>query len=70
MKYFLTITLCSMLDNVCVTPHTFPQHYDNLYNCQIDGYKKAIEKIEEIGIDKINEFKIYTTFACRQIDSV
>jgi len=70
MKYFLTITLCSMLDNVCVPPHTFPQYYDNLYDCQIDGYKKAIEKIEEIGMGKINEFKIYKTVACKQIDSV
>ncbi len=70
MKYILTITLCSMIDNICITPYTFPNSYDNLYNCQTDGYKKALEKIEEIGTDKINEFKIYTTFACKQIDSV
>ena len=70
MKYFLTITLCSMIDNVCVNPHTFPQSFDNLYSCQLAGYNKAIEKIEEIGIDKINKFKIYTTFACKPYELI
>jgi len=70
MKYFLTLTLCSMIDNVCINPHTFPQAYANLYSCQIAGYNKAIEKIEEIGIDKINEFKIYTTFSCKPYELI
>jgi len=34
------------------------------------GYNKAIEKIQEIGIDKINEFKIYTTFACKPFNTI
>ena len=59
-----------MIDNVCVTPHTFPYEFNDLYSCQIMGYKKAIDKIEEIGIDKINEFKIYTTFACKTINTI
>ena len=51
MKYLLTITLCSMMDSVCVPPYTFPYEFDDLYSCQMMGYNKAIEKIEEIGID-------------------
>lgn len=70
MKYLLTITLCSMMDSVCVPPYTFPYEFDDLYSCQIMGYNKAIEKIEEIGIDKINEFKIYTTFACKPFNTI
>lgn len=70
MKYILTITLCSMIENICVNPYTFPDVYNDLYTCQLDGYKKAFEKIEEIGSDRINEFKIYTTFACKQINSI
>ena len=69
MKYLLTISLCSMIDSVCMPPYTFPIVYDNLYTCQLDGYKKAFAKIEEIGSDRINEFKIYTTFVCKQINS-
>ena len=61
MKYILTITLCSMLDNVCIPPHTFPKMYNDLYSCQLDGYKKAIDKIREIGSGRINEFKIIFT---------
>ncbi len=59
-----------MLDNVCIPPHTFPIIYNDLYTCQLNGYKKAIEKIEEIGIDKVNEFKIYTAFACKESNSI
>ena len=70
MKYILTITLCSMLDNVCIPPHTFPEIYDDLYNCQLNGYKKAIDKITEIGSGRINEFKIYTTFVCKPYETI
>ncbi len=70
MKYLLTITLCSMIDNVCIPPHTYPNEFLDLYTCQTMGYKKALDKIEEIGIDKVNEFKIYTTFACKPFNTI
>tara|TARA_R100000773_G_C4108321_1_gene49760 strand:+ start:129 stop:341 length:213 start_codon:yes stop_codon:yes gene_type:complete len=65
MKYFLTITLCSLVDGTCIGPHTFPNYYPDLYNCQIDGYQKSVEKIKEIGSDDINQYKIYTKFSCK-----
>ena len=55
MKYLLTITLVFYDGYMCMQPHIFPDAFDNLYNCQIAGYNKAIEKIEEIGIDKVNK---------------
>ena len=70
MKYILTITLCSLVDNVCLPPHSFPQLYNDLYTCQIDGYSKAIEKIEEIGINEINKHKIYTSFRCEVYNTI
>jgi len=70
MKYLLTITLCSLMDSVCIQPHTFPDPFDDLYSCQLTGYNKSIEKIEEIGIDKVNEFKIYTTFSCKPFNTI
>ena len=48
MKYFLTITLCSLLDGTCVGPHVFPTAYPNLYSCQIDGYEKSVDKIKDL----------------------
>ena len=65
MKYFLTITLCSLLDGTCVGPHVFPTAYTNLYSCQIDGYQKSVDKIKEIGMEDVNQYKIYTKFSCR-----
>ena len=65
MKYFLTITLCSLLDGTCVGPHVFPTTYPNLYSCQIDGYEKSVDKIKEIGMEDVNQYKIYTKFSCR-----
>lgn len=70
MKYLLTISLCSMMDSVCLKPHTFPDVFNDIYSCQMMGYNKAIEKIEEIGIDKVNEFKIYTTFSCKPFNTI
>tara|TARA_R100001198_G_scaffold93114_1_gene73342 strand:+ start:438 stop:650 length:213 start_codon:yes stop_codon:yes gene_type:complete len=65
MKYFLTITLCSLLDGTCFGPHVFPTAYPNLYSCQIDGYEKSVDKIKEIGMEDVNQYKIYTKFSCR-----
>ena len=68
MKYFLTITLCSLLDGTCVGPHVFPTAYPNLYSCQIDGYQKSVDKIKEIGMEDVNQYKIYTKFSCRLLN--
>ena len=69
MKYLLSITLCSMLESTCIPPHIVPEMYNDLYNCQLAGYRKPIAKIEEIGTDKVNEFKIYTAFSCKPINT-
>ena len=69
MKYILTITLCSLVDATCIQPHIFPDVYEDLYNCQLAGYQKSIEKIEEIGNDNINRHGIYTKFACNKINA-
>ena len=65
----LTIIMCSIIDGktTCIPPHTFANSYEDSYSCLIDGYKKSIEKIEEIGREKINEFNIYIKFGCNEI---
>lgn len=70
MKYILTITLCSILDNTCMPPHTFPILFEDLYDCQTYGYTKSLDKVEEIGRDNINEYKIYSTFACKPSQTI
>tara|TARA_R100001129_G_C5266463_1_gene232783 strand:- start:427 stop:588 length:162 start_codon:yes stop_codon:yes gene_type:complete len=47
-------------------PHTFPILFEDLYDCQTFGYKESLAKIEEIGRDNINQYKIYSRFACNK----
>ena len=69
MKFFLTITLCSVVEMTCINPYTFPTFYADLYSCQIDGYKKSVEKIQEIGSEDINRFGIYAKFSCKLMNT-
>ncbi len=65
MKFIMTIVMCSYYQGVCLTPYTFPQTYDSMYDCLLDGYKKSGEKIEEIGRKEINSHGIYLKFDCK-----
>ena len=38
--------------------------YNDAYDCMMDGYVKAIEKIEEIGREQLNEHGLYIRFGC------
>ena len=44
MKFVMTIIMCSYYQGVCLTPHTFSNSYDTMYDCLLDGYKKSHEK--------------------------
>ena len=57
--------MCSYYQGVCLAPYTFPQSYDSMYDCLLDGYKKSHEKIEEIGRKEINNHGIYLKFDCQ-----
>ena len=57
--------MCSYYQGVCLAPYTFPQSYDSMYDCLLDGYKKSHEKIEEIGRKEINNHGIYLKFDCK-----
>tara|TARA_R100000005_G_C4820952_1_gene102319 strand:+ start:294 stop:473 length:180 start_codon:yes stop_codon:yes gene_type:complete len=58
-----------MIKNACLDPLILPTSYPDLYSCQIDGYKKTFEKIEEIGSDDVNKFGIYAKFSCRIVST-
>ena len=48
MKFIMTIVMCSYYQGVCLTPYTFPQTYDSMYDCLLDGYQKSLDKTKEI----------------------
>mgnify|MGYP003132077241 FL=1 len=62
----LTIIMCSLWQNTCINPHTFEEGYSNTYDCLMDGYKKSIEKTEEIGRKEVNKHGIYMKFYCKE----
>ncbi len=65
MKFILTIVMCSYYQGACLTPYTFPQGYNSMYDCLLDGYKKSYDKVEEIGRKEINAHGIYLKFDCK-----
>ena len=65
MKFIMTIVMCSYYQGVCLTPYTFPQTYDSMYDCLLDGYKKSHDKIEELGRKEINAHGVYIKFDCK-----
>ena len=59
--------LCSVIQLQCMPPYTFPDKYDDLYNCMISGYEKAYDKTIEIGKTDINKDMLYIKFRCTQV---
>lgn len=64
MNYLLTIVMCSAVADTCLPPYTFTELYPDSYTCMIDGYKKALEKTQEIGKEEVNKHDIYIKFDC------
>jgi hypothetical protein len=64
MKFLLTVFLCSGISSTCLTPHTFPGVYDDVYSCMMGGYTKSLEKMEEIGREEVNTHHIFVRFSC------
>ena len=64
MKVTLFLIMCSYMAGECLTPHVYPQQFNDQYDCFIEGYNQSILKMEEIGRKEINEHEIYIRFIC------
>jgi hypothetical protein len=40
------------------------KRFDDGYDCMVQGYVAALEKIEEIGREEVNNSKLYIKFGC------
>jgi len=63
MKIVLFMIMCSGLANSCLEPHKL-NTYDTFYDCMSAGYKESLEKIEAVGPEEVNEYKIFIKFYC------
>jgi hypothetical protein len=41
--------------------------YNDSYDCHVDGYKKSVDLLEEMGRDEVNTYEIYTKFTCKEL---
>ena len=57
--------MCSTISGSCLKPHEL-EPYNDFYNCMINGHQEAINKIQEIGQDQINEHGIFIKFICKE----
>ena len=64
MKVTLFLIMCSYMAGECLTPHVYPQQFNDQYDCFMEGYNQSILKMEEIGREEINSYEIYIRFIC------
>ncbi len=66
MNFMLTMVICSAVAGQCLAPFNVNKSYQDGYDCMLDGYKMAREKIVEIGREEINTNRIYIKFGCNE----
>ena len=66
----LTVFLCSLYANTCLTPHTFEDIYADNYSCMLDGYQKSYDKMVELGAEEVNKHGIYIRFICQDGEKI
>ena len=64
MKFTLLLVMCSYVAGECLPPYTYPQQFNDQYDCFMEGYNQSILKMENIGREEINEHEIYIRFIC------
>ena len=71
MKFILTFLMCSFIDGktTCLPPFQSEVEYVDAYNCMLDGYTEAYNKIVEIGREDVNQYRIYIKFGCHENQS-
>ena len=64
MKFTLILILCSYTAGTCLAPYSYPEKFNDQYDCFMEGYDQSILKMEQIGREEINEHEIYIRFIC------
>jgi hypothetical protein len=67
MKIILIIYICSVVGGSCANPIQIEPPYKDSFDCHVDGYKKSVDLLEEMGRDEVNKYEIYTKFTCKKL---
>ena len=67
MKIILVIYICSVIGESCMPPIQIDTPYTDSFDCHVDGYKKSVDFLEEMGRDEVNKYEIFTKFTCEKL---
>jgi len=64
-KFIILMWLCTTTTPLnCQQIKTDRVKFTDQYSCTVYGYTHSIKLIRDFGRDKINEYKLFTKFAC------
>ncbi len=48
-------------------PIQIQESYKDMFDCHVEGYKKSVDLLKEMGRDEVNKYEIYTKFTCEKL---
>ena len=64
MKFILTMSLCSFINNQCLPPVQIQTHYDSWKECTVAALKISKELLDTQTIKDVNDAKLATKYSC------
>ena len=64
MKFILTMSLCSFVNNQCLPPVQIQTHYDSWKECTVAALKISKELLDTQTIKDVNDAKLATKYSC------
>jgi len=64
MKFILTISLCSFVNNQCLPPVQIQTEYDSWKECTISALRISEKLLDTQTIKDVNEAKLATKYMC------
>ena len=66
MKFILTMSLCSFINNQCLPPVQIQTHYDSWKDCTIAALIISKKLLDTQTIKSINDAKLATKYSCTE----
>ena len=64
MKFILTMSLCSFINNQCLPPVQIQTQYDSWKDCTVAALRISKELLDTQTIKDVNDAKLATKYSC------
>ena len=64
MKFILTMSLCSFVNNQCLPPVQIQTEYNSCKDCTIEALKISEQHLNTQKIEDVNAAKLATKYMC------